>query len=116
MFQALNDCVSTLPGQRAVDAALNSISEATAVLDSGEFPLTDKSYGQLQQELNTAAAGLNEASTQVVSAVRSPAHLEKASNKLGSAVGDILGVGMEMAGQTKVIINQLNCVIIILIK
>lgn len=99
--QALNDCVNTLPGQRAVDAALNSISEATAVLDSGEFPVTDKSYGQLQQELNTAAAGLNEASTQVVSAVRSPAHLETASNKLGTAVGDILGVGMEMAGQTK---------------
>lgn len=91
-----------MPGQRVVDAALNSINQATELLDKEDFPHTDKTYGQLQAELNTAAAGLSDASTQVVSAVRSPANLETASNKLGNAVGDILGVGMEMAGQTKV--------------
>lgn len=102
--QSLNDCISVLPGQRAVDTALDSIHAASAMLDTAEFPVTDKPYGQLQAELNTAAAGLSDASTEVVSSVRSPHHLEKASNKFGNAVGDILGVGMEMAGQTKVYI------------
>uniref|UniRef100_A0A1B6BY27 FERM domain-containing protein n=1 Tax=Clastoptera arizonana TaxID=38151 RepID=A0A1B6BY27_9HEMI len=99
--KSLNDCMNTMPGQRVVDAALHSISEASEYLEKENFPHTDKTYGQLQAELNTAAASLSDASTRVVSAVRSPAQLENASNKLGNAVGDIVGVGMEMAGQTK---------------
>ncbi|XP_046684218.1 talin-1 isoform X2 [Homalodisca vitripennis] len=99
--QSLNDCISVLPGQRAVDAAIDTIHAASAALDRSDFPPSDKPYGQLQAELNSAAAGLSDASTEVVSSVRSPQHLEKASNKFGNAVGDILGVGMEMAGQTK---------------
>jgi len=99
--QSLNDCISVLPSQRAVDAAIDSIQAASAALDRQDFPLSDKPYGQLQAELNSAAAGLTDASTEVVSSVRSSHHLEKASNKFGNAVGDILGVGMEMAGQTK---------------
>lgn len=98
----MNDCISVLPGQRAVDSAINNIHAASAALDRSSFPVTDKPYGQLQAELNSAAAGLSDASTEVVSSVRSTQHLEKASNKFGNAVGDILGVGMEMAGQTKV--------------
>lgn len=102
-MQAVNDCVSCLPGQRDVDDAISSITSATAVLESGRFPQTDKPYNQLQVELNTAAAGLNEASTGVVSSVGSPNKLANASKKLGNAVGDVINVGMEMAGQTKVI-------------
>ncbi|XP_054280659.1 talin-2 isoform X2 [Macrosteles quadrilineatus] len=99
--QSLKDCISALPGQRAVDTAIDSIHAASAALERGEFPVSDKPYGQLQAELNTAAASVSDASTEVVSAVRSPQHLERASGKFGHAVGDILGVGMEMAGQTK---------------
>lgn len=102
LVQSLNDCISVLPGQRAVDNAIDSIHAASAALERQEFPASDKPYGQLQAELNSAAAGLSDASTEVVSSVRSPQHLEKASNKFGNAVGDILEVGMEMAGQTKV--------------
>ncbi|XP_075218972.1 talin_middle and talin-RS domain-containing protein rhea isoform X1 [Lycorma delicatula] len=99
--QALNDCVSCLPGQRDVDDAISTITTASAALESGRFPQSDKPYSQLQTELNSAAAGLNDASSGVVTSVGSPNKLANASKKLGSAVGDVINVGMEMAGQTK---------------
>lgn len=99
--QSLDDSVSCLPGQRDVDDAISTISSATAVLDSGCFPHTDKPYNRLQAELNSAAAGLNEASTSVITSVGSPNKLANASKKFGTAVGDVINVGMEMAGQTK---------------
>lgn len=77
LFQSLKDCISALPGQRAVDTAIDSIHAASAALERGEFPVSDKPYGQLQAELNTAAASVSDASTEVVSAVRSPQHLER---------------------------------------
>ncbi|KAK7790683.1 hypothetical protein R5R35_008203 [Gryllus longicercus] len=99
--QALNACVGCLPGQRAVDEALHTISDASQAIDHQEFPVSNKSYGQLQQELNTAAASLNDASAEVVSSVRSPAELAASSRKFGTAFGDLVGVSMEMAGQTQ---------------
>ncbi|PNF41180.1 Talin-1 [Cryptotermes secundus] len=99
--QALNKCVGCLPGQKDVDEAIHSITDASQILDRGEFPHSNKSYGQLQQELNSAAANLNDASADVVSSVRSPTQLAASSRTFGSAFGDLLGVSMEMAGQTK---------------
>ncbi|PSN52989.1 Talin-1 [Blattella germanica] len=99
--QALNKCVGCLPGQKDVDDAIHTISDVSQILDRGEFPQTNKSYGQLQQELNSAAAHLNDASAEVVSSVRSPAQLAASSRQFGTAFGDLLGVSMEMAGQTK---------------
>ncbi|KAJ9593984.1 hypothetical protein L9F63_014625, partial [Diploptera punctata] len=99
--QALNKCVGCLPGQKDVDEAIHSITDVSQILDRGEFPHTNKSYGQLQQELNSAAASLNDASAEVVSSVRSPTQLAASSRHFGSAFGDLLGVSMEMAGQTK---------------
>jgi talin len=58
-------------------------------------------FRQLQQELNSAAAHLNDASTGVAASVRSPGELAASSKRFGSAFGDLLGVSMEMAGQTK---------------
>nr|CAD7439651.1 unnamed protein product [Timema bartmani] len=100
--QALNKCVGCLPGQKDVDESINSISDASQILATGEFPHTNKSYGQLQQELNSAAAHLNDASSDVVSSVRSPTQLATTSRNFSSAFGDLMGVSMEMAGQTKV--------------
>lgn len=99
--QALNKCVGCLPGQKDVDEAIHSITDASQILDQGEFPHSSKSYGQLQQELNSAAANLNDASADVVSSVRSPTQLASSSRTFGTAFGDLLGVSMEMAGQTK---------------
>jgi hypothetical protein len=43
--QALNKCVSCLPGQKDVDEAIHSITDASQILDRGEFPHSSKSYG-----------------------------------------------------------------------
>ncbi|XP_046398722.1 talin-1 isoform X1 [Ischnura elegans] len=99
--QSLSRCVGCLPGQKDVDEAINSIANASEVLNLGEFPHTNKPYSQLQQELNSAAAGLNDASSEVVASVRSPVKLASSSKQLGSAYEELLGVTMEMAGQTK---------------
>ncbi|XP_044265750.1 talin-2 isoform X5 [Tribolium madens] len=98
---ALNQAVGCLPGQRDVDSAITNIIEWTATIDSGRFPHTDKSYGELQQELNTAAANLNEASSVVVSSVKSPIQLSSSSKDFSAAFHDLLEVSMEMAGQTQ---------------
>ncbi|XP_015597713.1 talin-1 isoform X2 [Cephus cinctus] len=97
---SLNKCVSCLPGQRDVDNAIRSINDMSQVLNMNEFPQTNKSYGQLQYDLNNAAANLNDASSNVVSSVRSPVQLASSSEQFTNAFGDLLGVGMEMAGQT----------------
>ncbi|XP_048267474.1 talin-1 isoform X3 [Bombus terrestris] len=99
---ALNKCVSCLPGQRDVDDAIKNIEDMTQVLSMNEFPQTNKSYGQLQSDLNNAAANLNDASSNVVSSVRSPVQLANSSKQFTNAFGDLLGVGMEMAGQTAI--------------
>jgi talin len=98
---ALNQAINCLPGQRDVDSAITNIIEWTSTINSGRFPHTNKSYGELQQELNTAAANLNEASSVVVSSVRSPTQLSSSSKDFSVAFHDLLGVSMEMAGQTQ---------------
>lgn len=57
---------------------------------------------QLQQELNNAAANLNDASSEVVTSVRSSTKLAQSSKQFGHAFSDLMGVSMEMAGQTRV--------------
>ena len=44
-YQALNKCVGCLPGQKDVDEAIHSITDASQILDQGEFPHSSKSYG-----------------------------------------------------------------------
>jgi len=44
-YQALNKCVGCLPGQKDVDEAIHSITDASQILDRGEFPYSSKSYG-----------------------------------------------------------------------
>ncbi|XP_043256416.1 talin-1 isoform X4 [Colletes gigas] len=99
---SLDKCVSCLPGQRDVDEAIRNIDDMIQVLGMNEFPQTNKSYGQLQSDLNNAAANLNDASSGVVSSVRSPVQLASSSKQFTNAFGDLLGVGMEMAGQTTI--------------
>lgn len=98
---ALGQTVSCLPGQKDVDTTMVCIKEWTSCIETSGFPATSKTYGELQQELNTAAANLNEASADVVTSVRSPAQLASSSKDFGSAFYELLNVSMEMAGQTK---------------
>lgn len=99
--KALDRTVSCLPGQKDVDVAITCIKEWTTGIDSTQFPSTSKSYGELQNELNTAAANLNEASADVVTSVKSPAQLASSSKDFSSAFYELLQVSMEMAGQSK---------------
>ncbi|XP_076285547.1 talin_middle and talin-RS domain-containing protein rhea isoform X2 [Lasioglossum baleicum] len=92
----------TLTSQRDVDEAIKNIEDMTQVLGMNEYPQTNKNYGQLQSDLNNAAANLNDASSNVVSSVRSPVQLASSSKEFTNAFGDLLGVGMEMAGQTTI--------------
>jgi talin len=65
-------------------------------------------FRQLQQDLQTAAANLNDASTGVAVSVGSPGELADSSKRFGSAFTDILTICMEMAGQNNVIISIFN--------
>ncbi|KAJ8935035.1 hypothetical protein NQ314_013060 [Rhamnusium bicolor] len=97
---ALNATISCLPGQQDVDTAITNIIEWSSAIHSGNFPHSNKSYGELQQELNTAAANLNEASSSVVQSVNSPVQLASTSKDFSAAYLELLTVSMEMAGQT----------------
>lgn len=97
---ALNTTMGCLPGQRDVDTAITSIIEWSSTINTTNFPQTNKSYGELQQELNNAAANLNETSSNVVESVHSPVHLASTSKDFASAYHELLIVSMEMAGQT----------------
>ncbi|CAH1114601.1 unnamed protein product [Psylliodes chrysocephalus] len=98
--QALNSTVGCLPGQKDVDNSITSIIEWSSSINTTSFPPTNKSYGELQQELNTAAANLNEASSSVLQSVHSPVQLASTSKDFASAYRDLLNVTVEMAGQT----------------
>lgn len=103
---ALNNCVNCLPGQRDVDDAIKSITEASQVLNTYDFPGSSKPYGELQSNLNNAAANLNEAASDVVASSRSaPVELAGSAKKFGNAFGNLLDCGVEMIGQTKVLVT-----------
>ncbi|XP_017774741.1 PREDICTED: talin-2 isoform X2 [Nicrophorus vespilloides] len=98
--RALEATIACLPGQRDVDVAITSIKEWSYTIDSGKFPVTDKSYGELQRELSSAASHLNDASSVVVHSAKVPSKLASSSKDFSSAYHELLQVSMEMAGQT----------------
>ncbi|KAK9884059.1 hypothetical protein WA026_004996 [Henosepilachna vigintioctopunctata] len=98
--ESLKKTIGCLPGQRDVDNAISNIIEWTSTITMNNLPTTMKSYGELQQELNTAAANLNEASSSVVISVKSPTQLASSSKDFSAAFHDLLNVSLEMAGQT----------------
>ncbi|XP_076258491.1 talin_middle and talin-RS domain-containing protein rhea isoform X2 [Rhynchophorus ferrugineus] len=97
---AIQRAVNCLPGQKDVDSAITNIIDWSSTLDTESFPPTNKSYGELQQELTTAAANLDQASAGVVHSVHSPVQLASSSKDFSSAFHGLLQVSMEMAGQT----------------
>lgn len=78
-----------------MDSAISSIKEWSTEIESGRFPHTNKSYGELQQELNTAAANLHDASSDVVVSVHNPTELAYCSKEFSSAFHDLLTVSNE---------------------
>ncbi|KAG6451547.1 hypothetical protein O3G_MSEX007224 [Manduca sexta] len=99
--QGLDQTMEAVPSHAELDLAMENINETLNILNMGEFPPTDSSYGELQTELNSAALGLNSASSEVVQSVDEPAALADSSQHFGQAFNRLLGVSMEMAGQTE---------------
>ncbi|KAK7796762.1 hypothetical protein U0070_015440 [Myodes glareolus] len=98
--QALNRCVSCLPGQRDVDNALRTVGDASKRLLSDSLPPSTGTFQEAQSRLNEAAAGLNQAATELVQASRgTPQDLARASGRFGQDFSTFLEAGVEMAGQ-----------------
>ncbi|XP_013386332.1 talin-1 isoform X1 [Lingula anatina] len=99
---ALNNCVNCLPGQRDVDAAIKEISSMSQTISSGQFPHTDKSFSEVQNEMSAAANNLNQATTDVVAAAQgTPQQLASASNSYSKSYSELVNEGMTFAGMTK---------------
>uniref|UniRef100_A0A8C3IH23 Talin 1 n=1 Tax=Chrysemys picta bellii TaxID=8478 RepID=A0A8C3IH23_CHRPI len=99
--QALNRCVNCLPGQRDVDAAIRTVSEASKKLLAESLPPSTKSFQEAQSQLNQAAAGLNQSANELVQASRgTPQDLARSSGKFGQDFNEFLEAGVEMAGQS----------------
>lgn len=58
---------------------------------------------ELQSELNSAAVDLSSAAAQLVGGVERAPTLAACSQHFGDAFNSLLGVSMEMAGQTEVL-------------
>uniref|UniRef100_A0A8C6ZG80 Talin 1 n=1 Tax=Nothoprocta perdicaria TaxID=30464 RepID=A0A8C6ZG80_NOTPE len=98
LSQALNRCVNCLPGQRDVDAAIRTVGEASKRLLADSFPPSNKSFQEVQSQLNQAAAGLNQSANELVQASRgTPQDLAKSSGKFGQDFNEFLQAGVEMA-------------------
>lgn len=98
--KALNTTVNCLPGQKDIGNAITSIIEWSSSINLTSFPHSNKSYGELQVQLNNAAANLNDASKNVVQSVHKPDKLASSSKDFASAYKELMDVSMEMAGQT----------------
>lgn len=98
-----NRCLNNLPGQQEIDETITSIYDLTQILTMNEYPPATKTYGQLQHELNSAAANLNDCSTDIVGDTisRDPMRLADSSRNYGNSFGNLFGLSMEMAGQSQ---------------
>ncbi|KPJ17353.1 Talin-1 [Papilio machaon] len=99
--QNLEQTMEAVPSHAELDMAMENINETLNILNMGEFPPSDKTYSELQSELNAAAVGLSTASSDVVQAVEQPDALADSGRHFGQAFNRLLGVSMEMAGQTE---------------
>ena len=108
-----SDC---LPGLKDINDAFEQINELRGVLDGGEFPPSARSYGQLQNELKTAANTLNTAGGRVAQSHNSSVKLANTSQDFCSAYKELLTISLEMAGQSQeehmrtIIVNSLRSV------
>lgn len=107
------DC---LPGLKEINDSFEQISDLRTILDVGEYPPSDRTYGQLQNELKFAADALNNASRQVAQSYDSSIKLANSSQDYCQAYKDLITVTLEMAGQSKeeylreAIVNSLRSV------
>ncbi|XP_060074093.1 talin-1-like isoform X2 [Ylistrum balloti] len=99
---ALNNCVSCLPGQRDVDNAVRHIMESSQALSTSEYPTTTKTFQEVQCDMNDSAVNLNQAASDIVTASRDTAQeLASSSNRYSSTYHTFVQTGLTMAGKSK---------------
>lgn len=99
---ALNNCVNCLPGQKDVDNAIRRITASSQNLSSPQFPRTDKTYPEVQVDINNSAVSLNQAASDIVSASRgAPQQLATSSNRYSHAYDEFVHTGLTIAGLSK---------------
>ncbi|XP_041983893.1 talin-1 isoform X2 [Aricia agestis] len=98
--QSIDQAMESVPSHAELDAAMEDINQTLDILNMGEFPVSDKSYGELQAELGQAAAGLSAASSDLVGAVEK-GDLPASGAAFGSSFNRLMGVSVELAGQTE---------------
>uniref|UniRef100_A0A8W8NJ43 Talin-1 n=1 Tax=Magallana gigas TaxID=29159 RepID=A0A8W8NJ43_MAGGI len=98
---ALNNCVNALPGQRDVDNAIRQITDSSQELASTKYPSTDRTFQEIQIEIN-AAVNLNQAASDIVTASRgTPKQLAESSGEYSSSYSEFIKSGLTMAGLSK---------------
>lgn len=108
--------VDCLPGLKEINESYEQITELRTILDGGEYPPSDRTYGQLQHELKYAADNLNSAAGRVAQSYDSSIKLANSSQDYCQAYKDLITVTLEMAGQSKeeylreAIVNSLRSV------
>ncbi|XP_065937051.1 talin-1 isoform X14 [Magallana gigas] len=99
---ALNNCVNALPGQRDVDNAIRQITDSSQELASTKYPSTDRTFQEIQIEINNAAVNLNQAASDIVTASRgTPKQLAESSREYSSSYSEFIKSGLTMAGLSK---------------
>lgn len=123
--QALNNCVNCLPGLRDVDQAVRYITTISmklsapqdvggfllitssplclpALLSHFQYPQSQRSFQEVQENLNVRAASLNQAAGDIVSASAGPPQgVAQSSNRFSHAYEDFVDTGLEMTTVTK---------------
>ena len=89
---ALDGTLSCLPGQEELDGTINHISTWSKQIDSGEFHVSGRPYGELQSQLTNAADKLNGATSGVVQSASRPDMLAENSRKFGQVLGEVMEV------------------------
>ncbi|XP_022115337.2 talin-1 isoform X5 [Pieris rapae] len=98
--QSVELTLESVPAHAELDSAMEDINQTLHILDMDDLPRTDKSYSELQTELNAAAVGLSTASSDVVSSVEQGT-LSASGRHFGDAFNRLMGVSLELAGQTE---------------
>ncbi|XP_064292942.1 talin-1 isoform X8 [Plodia interpunctella] len=98
----LEQTLEAVPSHAELDLAAETVSQTLSILHSGEFPPhSHRTYSELQSELNTAAVGLSNASSDVVSNINHREQLADSCSAFGQQFNRLLGVCMEMTGRTE---------------
>ncbi|XP_038221575.1 talin-2-like [Zerene cesonia] len=98
--QSVEQTLEAVPSHTELDGALDDVAHTLHILDAGDLPRSDRPYGELQAELNSAAVGLSSASSDVAAAAEAGG-LSAAGRHFGDAFNRLMGVSLELAGQTE---------------